>query len=243
MKKGILLLAAIMSLTFVNAENTNKSTSKIGVTNRYNDAVTFIERDIQFHVFLNGDFDFNTHYKNTRYVDYNGRRFKTNKGVRIERDRRGRVRRVGNTFINYDTRGNVKRIGSIYIDYRFGKLSKVGNLNIKYDRWNNPRFYGNVRYNDHYEDDVYYNNGGVDIDINIGSIFNYDDAYFYKRDFRKNYRKYREDKKFFYYRALPNAKIGKRGKLLKRRKNKNYSKKYHKKRITPEQKGRSKRNR
>lgn len=232
MKKGILLILAIMSLASVSAKNINTSTNKVEAVNRYNDAVTFIERDIQFHVFLNGDFDFDTHYNNTRY-----------NGVRIERDRSGKVRRVGNAFINYDSRGNVKRIGSIYIDYRYGKLSKVGNLNIKYDRWNNPRFYGNVRYNNHYNDDVYYNNGGIDIDINIGSIFNYNDAYFYKRDFRKNYRKYREDKKFFYYRAVPNAKTGKRGKLIKRRKNKNYSKKYHKKRTTPEQKGRSKRNR
>ncbi|CAL2103367.1 conserved exported protein of unknown function [Tenacibaculum sp. 190130A14a] len=218
MKKGILLLLGMMTIATMNANNITKSTSKLGVTSRYNDAVTFVERGVQFHVFLNGDFDFNTHHRNTRYFDYYGKRMKTNRGVRIERDRRGRVRRVGNTFINYDARGNVKRIGSVYMRYRFGQLTDVGNLRIRYDRWGNPRFYGNVKYNDYCEDDVYYNDGGIDIDINIGDVFDYDDVYFYRRDFRNNYRQFREDDNFFYYRAVPNAKIGKRSKVLKRRK-------------------------
>ncbi len=242
MRTGILLLLAMMSLATVNADNINKSTSKIGVTNRFDDAVTFIERGVQFHVFLNGDFDFNTHSRNTRYVDYYGKRTRTNRGVRIERDHRGRVRRVGNTFINYDVRGNVKRIGTVYMRYRFGQLTDVGNLRIRYDHWGNPRYQGNVKYNDYYEDDVYYNNGGIDIDVNIG-IFDYDDRYFYRRDFRNNYRQYKEDNNFFYYRAKPNAKTGKRGKVLKRRKNKNYSKKFHHKKGKSEQKGKSRRSR
>ncbi|PKH51313.1 hypothetical protein CXF68_11745 [Tenacibaculum sp. Bg11-29] len=250
MRKGILLLLAIISLATVNANNINKSISEIGVTNRYDDAVTFIERNVEFHVYLNGDFDYNTHYKNTRYTDYYGKRIKTNHGVRIERDYKGRVRRVGSTFINYDIRGNVKRIGRIYIDYSFGKLSKVGNLKIRYDRWGNPKFYGNVKYNDYCssdDDDDYDYHGNddrnIDIDINIGNVFDYDNVYFYKRGFRNNYRKYKEDNNFFYYRAVPNAKTGKRGKLLKRRKNKNYFKKKYSKRTTPEQKGKSRRNR
>lgn len=220
MKKGILLLLGMMTMATLNANNITKSTSKLGVNYRYNDAVTFVERGVQFHVFLNGDFDFNTHYRNTRYYDYYGKRVRSNRGVRIERDRRGRVRRVGNTFINYDVRGNVKRIGNIYMRYRFGQLTDVGNLRIKYDRWGNPRFYGNVKYNDYCSDDEYYNDGGIDIDINIGDVFDYDDIYFYRRDFRNNYRQFREDDNFFYYRARPNAKIGKRSKILKRRKQK-----------------------
>lgn len=220
MKKGILLLLGMMTMATINANNITKSTSKLGVTYRYNDAVTFVERGVQFHVFLNGDFDFNTHYRNTRYYDYHGKRVRSNRGVRIDRDRRGRVRRVGNTFINYDARGNVKRIGSVYMRYRFGQLTDVGNLRIRYDRWGNPRFYGNVKYNDYCEDDVYYNDGGIDIDVNIGDVFDYDDIYFYRRDFRNNYRQFREDDNFFYYRAVPNAKIGKRSKVIKRRKSK-----------------------
>ena len=242
MKKGIRLLLAIMSLATTSAKNINNTTNKIGVTNRYNDAVTFVEKNIKFHIFLNGDFDFNTHYKKTKYVDYNGKRVKINKNIRIERDYRGRIKRVGNTFINYNRNGNVKRIGGVYIDYRFGKLIKVGNLKIKYDRWNNPRFFGNVKQNDYCENNNYYNNT-INIDVNLGRIFNYSDAYFYKRAFKQNYRKYKEDRNYFYYRVKPNAKTGKYGKILKRRKSKNYVKKHTKKRIVPEQKGKSRRNR
>ncbi|MEQ3500307.1 hypothetical protein ABMY20_11155 [Tenacibaculum sp. SSH1-16] len=236
MRTGILLLLAMMSLTTVNADNIEKSTSKIGVTYRYNEAVTFVERGIQFHVFLNGDFDFNTHYD--RYSDY---------GVRIKRDRRGRVRSVGNVYINYDARGNVKRIGSVFMRYKFGNLFKVGNLHIQYDRWGNPRFRGHVKSGGHhyYGNDHYYYDDGVDIniDISIGDIFDYDDVYFYRKDFRRNYRQFREDKNFYYYRALPNAKIGKRSKVIKRRKHKIYkndNNKYRKGK--PEQRGKSRRN-
>ncbi|WBX72839.1 hypothetical protein PG913_07955 [Tenacibaculum pacificus] len=231
MKKGILLLLiAIMSLTTVSAKNTHKSTSNIEVKNRYNDVVTFIERDIQFHIFLNGDFDFNTYYKNNRYTNYNNR-------VLIKRDNRGRIRRIDNTFINYGINGNVTRIGSVFIDYRFGKLAKVGNLKIRYDRWDTPQFHGNVKYNNnHCGTGTYYNhhngNNNVDIDINIGTTYNYDNAYFYKRSFKNNYRKYKEDRNFFYYRANPKTKIGKHNRVLKRRKNKNYSKKPHHKKTT-----------
>ena len=239
MRTGILLLLAMMSLTTINANNIEKSTSKIGVTNRYNDAVTFVERGIQFHVFLNGDFDFNTHYD--RYSDY---------GVRIDRDRRGRIRSVGSVYINYDSRGNVKRIGSVFMKYKFGQLFKVGNLHISYDRWGNPRYRGFVKPGHHhhhdddhyYYDDNYYDDGvDVNIDINIGAIFDYNDVYFYRKDFTRNYRQFREDNDFYYYKALPNARIGKKSKIIKRRKNKNYKNKYYKK-GKPEQVGKSRRN-
>lgn len=248
MKKGILLLLGLMSLATANAKTIESPKSKIGVNYRYNDAVTFVERGVQFHVFLDGEFDFNTHPVNNRFYDYNGIRI--NHGVRIERDYRGRVHRIGNVFINYDARGNVTRIGSVYMRYRFGQLSKVGNLKINYDRWGYPHFRGFVKPGRH-NDDFHYNDGfGIDIDINIGDVCEYDDVYFYRKDFRDNYRQFKEDDTYFYYRAVPNAKIGKKNKVLKRKKpGKKVIKKYDDYRkqndyeIAPEQTGRSKRNR
>lgn len=217
MKKGILLLLGLMSLATVNANNIKKSTSKIGVVNRYNDAVTFVERGIQFHVFFNGDFDFNTNHRNTRYSDYHNRR--TNRGVRIERDYKGRVRRVGNVFVNYDARGNVSRIGTVFVKYRFGQLAKVGDLRVKYDRWGHPYYIGNVKNNYYYND---YNDGcDVNIDINLGTIYDYDDVYFYRNNFNRRYRKYKEDNNFYYYRIAPKYKVDKRYRIIKRRKPKN----------------------
>ncbi len=228
MKKGILLVIGLMIFTSVTAKNITTPIKKIGVHYRYNNEVTFVERNIQFHVFLNGDFDFNTNYSTSIYYDYNGRRTKKHRGIRIERDYNGRIRRVGNTFINYDYRGNVKRIGSVFIDYRFGQLTRVGHLKIKYDRWGNPRFYGHVKRYDYYDDDY-----GFDFNIQFGHVWDYNDDYFYRGDFRHNYKKYKEDSNYYYYRAKPNAKIGKRGKLLRRRKatstpNKEYRKSYKK---------------
>ncbi len=199
MKKGIFLLVALLTLgTTVQAKEI-APTNKIGVNYTYSEAVSFVERNIKFHVFLNGDFDFDTHFRN-------------NNRVRIERNYRGQVSRIGNTFINYDVRGNVKRIGSVYIDYSFGNLARVGNLEVRYDRWGNPRFYGHVKnYNTYY-------NSGNGISIHIGGIYDYYDNYFYRNDFRRDYTRFREDNNFFYYRANTNAKIGKRSKIIKRRK-------------------------
>ncbi|CAM1344199.1 hypothetical protein [Tenacibaculum amylolyticum] len=212
MKKHLLLIIAIMSLATIQAYDFKNSTNTIGVNNRFDDAVTFVERGVKFHIFLNGEFDFNTH-RNGRY----------GYGIRIKRDHRGRVRRVGNVFINYDFSGSVRRIGNVYMNYRFGQLTRVGNLRITYDRWGNPLFRGRVKNSGYYYNDGLYGNNnscGVDVDINIGDIYDYDDAFFYRNNFRKYYRQVREDDNFYYYRATPNSKLGKRSQIIKRRKQK-----------------------
>ncbi|WP_298880974.1 hypothetical protein [uncultured Polaribacter sp.] len=206
MKKGVLiLLGMIMMVSTVEAKNGNELPNRFGFNYSYNEAVNFVERGIEFFVFTNGEFDFNTHYNDT-YFNY-GR----DRGVRIDRDYRGRISRIGNAFINYDRSGNVTRIGNVFIRYYRGQLTNVGNLRVRYNYWGNPIFYGTVKNN-------YYNHNGFRINLNIGDIFNYNDAYFYRSDFRRNYSKIREDKNYYYYRANPNAKIGKRSKTLRRRK-------------------------
>lgn len=208
MKKALLLFLGMMSIATVSADNIEKSTGKIGVNYLYNDAVTFYERGVEFHVFLNGDFDYNTHASST-YYDYNG--YRGRQGVRIDRDFNGRVRRIGNVFINYDHRGNVKRIGNVFMRYNRGALTRVGGLKIRYNRWGEPYFYGRVKHTATFYD-------GYGININIGDVCDYDDVYFYRPEFRRNYRLLREDDNFYYYRAQPNANIGTRSKVLKRRK-------------------------
>ncbi len=201
MRKHLILLvsAVFMSITLVNAESTN--TEKIGVHNRYNDAVTFFEQGIKFHIFLNGDFDFNT------------RRNYNNYGVKIKRDRRGKVRRIGNLFINYDHRGNVKRIGNVYMNYRFGQLVKVGNLFISYDRWGNPYFKGRVK-----RDRYYHNDDNCSINSNFNNVYDFDDAFFYRNSFKRNYYKIKEDKNFYYYQSRTRNNMSKKAQIIKRRK-------------------------
>lgn len=208
MKKILLLFLGILSFVSVKANNFDPITKRSIIANRYDNAISFVERGVQFHVFLNGDFEFDTPYQNRKYYDYNRNRRNT---IRIDRDFEGRIKRVGSNFIRYDYKGNVTRIGKIRLYYRRGALRKIGNLRISYNSWGEPYFTGNVNNYDYYNDDVRFS-------INIGPIFNYNDRYFYKREFRNNYRKYKEDRTYYYYRAKPNAKTGKRGKIIKRRK-------------------------
>lgn len=210
MKKGVLiLLGMFMMVSTVEAKNGNELPNRFWVNYSYNNAVNFVERNVEFFIFTNGEFDFNTNNIDT-YYDYNGRRTR-NAAVRIKRDYRGRITSIGSVFINYDYRGNVSRIGNVFMRYDRGRLTNVGNLQVRYDRGGYPNFYGEVK------DNFYYENG-IRINLNIGDIFDYNDVYFSHRDFRNNYSQIREDNNFYYYRANRNAKIGKRSKILKRRK-------------------------
>ncbi len=211
MKRGLLLLLGMfMMVSTVEANNGKRLLNRIGFDYSYENSVSFIERGVEFFIFTNGEFDFNTNYNNTFY-DYNGRRTRRNIGVSIDRDFRGRIRRVGNAFINYDRRGNVTRIGNVFMRYYRGRLTNVGNLRVRYDRWGYPVFYGNVKNN-------FYTYNGIRFNLNIGDVCDYNDRYFFGNDFRRNYSQIREDNNFYYYRANPNAKIGKRSQILRRRK-------------------------
>ena len=188
----------IAILGFVNLNATNK----LGVSYLNNDAVTFVDRGVEFHVFLNGEFDFNALHNNTYYRNTN---------VPVLRDNFGRIRQVGRTIINYGAFGNVSTIGNIPIRYRFGQLASVGNLVVEYDRWGYPHYRGFVRNN-------VFLNDGFTFNVNFGNVWRYDDPFFYDRHFRNSYRRVREDANFFYYRAIPNARLGNRSALIKRRK-------------------------
>lgn len=200
MKKWItILLGMFIMVSSIEAKNGENVTNKKRIINsyyKYNKTVNFIEKGIEFFVFIDGDFEFDARNNNRR--------------IRINRDYNGRIRNIGNVTINYDFRGNVTRIGNVIIRYRRGFISNVGNLRIKYDKWNYPVFYGNVR--------NFYFNSGTRFDLSFGDICDYNDSYFYRNDFNRNYIQFREDNNFYYYRAKTNARIGKRSTIIKRRK-------------------------
>ena len=209
MKKGLLIvLGMFLIVSTVEATNSKATNTKIEYNYAYENSVNFEERGVEFFIFTNGEFDFNTNY-NSAYYNHNGERVSRNSGIRINRDYRGRVNRIGNSFVNYDAYGNVTRIGNVYMRYNRGRLTDVGNLKVRYDHWGTPAFYGNVK-------DNYYQHNGVRINLNIGTIFDYNNSYFSHRDFSINYSKIREDNNFYYYRAK--SKVGKRSQILRRRK-------------------------
>ncbi|MCX6171547.1 MAG: hypothetical protein NT048_01750 [Flavobacterium sp.] len=155
--------------------------------------ISFMERGIEFFVFPNGEFDFNTrpldsegdYFYKTAGKRGNGQERRTmNYGTRIEHDSFGRVRRIGNTFINYDSRDRVNRIGSVYMRYTRFALCQIGNMRIVYNyRGEIVDTVGRIKgysssgyaynYNNHYFDDNYTASSYND---------NNSDYYYYKAD-------------------------------------------------------------
>lgn len=192
MKKITLLVASVLLVVNVaNAQRNDRFS--------FDEPISFQERGIEFFVFPNGDFDFNTRPNDSHgefYFRGAGKRGANvqargtvargpiNYGVLIEHDSFGRVRRVGNTFINYDGCDRVSRIGSVYMRYNRFALAQVGGLHIIYNRRGDivdlvgsvkgPRNHGFTTST--YYGTVYHNN------INNTYAYNSDDYYYYKAD-------------------------------------------------------------
>ena len=194
MKKITLLVASILLVGSVaNASEIIKISGEERRNNySFDEPISFTERGIEFFVFPNGDFDFNTRPDDSQ-GDYfyktagkrgavTTERITPNYGTRIEHDSFGRVRRVGNTFINYDSRDRVSRIGSVYMRYNRTALSQIGGMRIVYNRRGeivdtvgNIKSYSGYAYNNnyHYHDDN---------DNYTASNYNNEDYYYYKAD-------------------------------------------------------------
>lgn len=192
MKKITLLVASIILIgSAANATVIIKN--YVETRYSFDEPISFTERGIEFFVFPNGEFDFNTRPNDSQgdyYYKTAGKRTVTqerrpmNYGTRIEFDSFGRVRRVGNTFINYDNRDRVSRIGSIYMKYNRTALAQIGGMRIIYNRngeivdtIGNIKGYSNsgyaYNYDNHYDaDDYYYTT----------SNYNDGDYYYYKSD-------------------------------------------------------------
>ncbi len=192
-----ILLVGNMALASENPVFSD-NTDRRGYYIDYRDAepIIFKERGIEFMLFPNGEFDFNTRPAVRPRVNgtsgaprgiYYGT---SERGIRVEHDNFGRVRRVGNVYINYDAFGRVKRIGTIYMSYNSFAVTRVGNMRIIYDRRGRiVDVYGFINYaNSGY---VYnprgayaggnggYGYGDDDYDDDYG---NDDDYYYYRKD-------------------------------------------------------------
>lgn len=181
MKKLVLLFTGLLiGLTTVTAAEKVESASKgedltTNFYNHYTQPIQFVERGVEFLIFPDGTFDFNTNvesnhydndYDNGYYRRSNTRRRSVNttygaprtrvnytrprsRGVIITHDASGKVRRIGNVFANYNRIGQVKRLGRVYMRYnRNGILTQVGGLQLKYDRRGRLiRIIGQVNFN------------------------------------------------------------------------------------------------
>ena len=146
MKKITLLVAILLIGSIANAsEKTNYSEERrfpISIIDA--EPIQFTERGIEFFIFPDGQFDFNTvpsqgenYYRKTGRRDFNatyGAPSGYDTGIKIEHDNFGKIRRIGNVFINYDFNDRIKRIGSVYMTYNRFALAQVGGLKIIYNR-------------------------------------------------------------------------------------------------------------
>lgn len=208
MKKITLVLAALLlSLGNAMATTSAKKVFDDGgrrvyapVDYRYAEPIVFMERGIEFYVFPNGEFDFNTvpsgprattnvTYGAPRGNAYGYYRNRAPQGIRVEHDYNGRVRRVGNVFINYDATGRVKRVGSVYMRYNSFALAQVGGLRLIYDRRGRiidirgfvngySQAYTYAPVNNHYSPSSTYTYN----DYDNGNDYNDDDYYYYRQD-------------------------------------------------------------
>jgi hypothetical protein len=151
MKKITFLVASILLMGGGVANATEKNNlsneRRVAVDFRNADPIVFTEGGIEFYVFTDGQFDFNTR------SSARGNSFKPNKrgngnksygpaasfrrdnyGVNVEYDRRGNITRVGNVSIYFDSNDRIKRIGSVQMSYNHFALEQVGGLEIIYNR-------------------------------------------------------------------------------------------------------------
>ncbi|MBR9847466.1 MAG: hypothetical protein GYB35_15795 [Algicola sp.] len=213
MKTQLLFIATMLiGLTSATATTAGYAVSNREDLNnaryRFAEPIVFIERGVEFLIFPDGSFDFNTEIVNNTsnaYYRTNTRRSSVNTtygapgtinrvqysnprstGVIVTHDHNGQVRRIGNVFINYDREGRIKRAGSVYMSYQRGNglLRQVGGLRVNYNRWGEIVHVSGIvnRYNANFNCSVGSGHGGNNF-IGINDVDHYDDDYYY---YRKN---------------------------------------------------------
>ncbi len=148
MKKGLLfILAMIMMVSTIEAKIIEKTGDK-PFYNRSLKAqpIVFIEKGIEFSVLPNGRFKFTKAYFKNHW-NLRNHNWKHRRGVKVIRDRKGRISKVGNVQIFYTRNNKVVQIGSVDLAYKHGKLKKVGNLHILHKRNGKVKYIGKVKHN------------------------------------------------------------------------------------------------
>ncbi len=145
MKTKLLLLATFLFVGFGVQASTFK-TDNSSINNYYDDygdSFTFVERNVTFAIFQNGEFDFYINPRNQRSginASYqgNGVNISFNSGydydAYVQYDDYGAIIQVEDIPIYYDYYGRVNRVGNTHITYDSGRLVRVGGLHVYYDR-------------------------------------------------------------------------------------------------------------
>lgn len=149
MKKGILfMLAMFMMVSTVEAKLSQKPGKRHNNSYLFKaKPIVFVEEGIKFSLLPNGKFKFSKldSYKQPR----NKHNWKKNRKLKVKRNYKGQIRKVGHVPIYYNRYGKVTQIGSVALHYKHRKLKKVGHLRLVYLPNGKVKYKGNVKYRNH----------------------------------------------------------------------------------------------
>jgi hypothetical protein len=213
MNKKLLFFVSFIAISFstVSLANNDVNNIQYDYDHNYGEKFTFLESDITFSVFRNGEFDF---YINPRKgihanIDLNQVNISYNSGYNydpyVQYDVYGAIIQIENVPIYYDYYGRVNRVGNIRIHYHKNRLARIGGLYVYYNPYGYyshysgyintyNRYYSYYPYH-HYFIRPYYNNCVVSYNPyrSYYKPVRYD-YYYYKTNHKKNHRKNRNFK-------------------------------------------------
>jgi len=127
----------------------------------YGEAFIFVEGEVEFAVYTNGEFDF---YYNPQFAGHSGNYISSprenisfnagyNYDLYVQYDDYGAVVQIEDVPVYYDYYGRIIQAGNVYINYNsHGNIVRVGNMHVRYNRFNQPiRYIGSInQYNSRY---------------------------------------------------------------------------------------------
>jgi len=148
--KKLLLLITVLFLTGTTVEAQKNYGKRMGYKKHVKmQPITFTERGVQFSILPNGKMKFKK-AKLRPYEIHYANNWKKNRQLNVVRNFRGDIVRVGKVKIFYNKRGKITQIGKVDIKYKHGLMKKVGNLHIAYNHYGKAKYYGQVKYRNHW---------------------------------------------------------------------------------------------
>ncbi|HLW15272.1 MAG TPA: hypothetical protein VKX30_07250 [Flavobacteriaceae bacterium] len=143
-RAGFLFISMVLFLGFTSCVSMAESRASSQAQGTYKGSVPFIfvERDVEFAIYPNGEFDFAYVGPNYQNNPYNGPRrpFSYNGGYNydmyLQFDRFGAVVQVESVPIYYDYYGRITQAGNVIIRYTGDYVTQVGNMHVIYERGN-----------------------------------------------------------------------------------------------------------
>lgn len=223
MKKLFSIVALLV--VGISAVAAPKTSAAIGSSYSYGEPFIFVERNVEFAVYPDGQFDFLYHPRGIKISRINPHvNMSYNAGYNynpyIQFDDFGAVVQIESVPVYYDYYGRIIQAGSVLISYNnFGRISRIGNLMVHYNPYNQYTHYSGFinGYNHRYIPQPwhhFYRPPHLQYAVVFHQPYR---AYYYptrvKYSYHRNYYKkhYNQDFKRSYYRPGDNVVVYHRG--------------------------------